>query len=144
MDELIKTSKVTFASEYAYMLKAQFFHWNVEGSDFPQYHELLGKIYEEVQDNIDAFAENIRKLGSYTPASFERFSMLSRIEDETNILPAQSMLAELAADSDKLCEMFKVVYTLAEANNEFGLANFYADRQDAHRKHAWMLKSTLK
>jgi starvation-inducible DNA-binding protein len=144
MEELIKTSKVAFASEYAYMLKAQFFHWNVEGSNFPQYHTLLDTIYSEVQDNIDAFAENIRKLGVYTPASFERLSMLSRIEDETNILPADQMLAELLADSEKMCEMFKVVFMLSEQAREYGLSDFIAGRQDAHRKHAWMLKSTLK
>lgn len=144
MDELIKTMKVAFASEYAYMLKAQFYHWNVEGSNFPQYHKFLGKIYEEVQDNIDTFAENIRKLGTYTPASFERFSMLSRIEDETQIVPADQMLAELLADSEKMCEMFKVVFVLSEQAREYGLSDFIAGRQDAHRKHAWMLKSTLK
>jgi starvation-inducible DNA-binding protein len=135
---------VAFASEYAYMIKAQFYHWNVEGSNFPQYHKFLGKIYEEVQDNIDTFAENIRKLGTYTPASFERFSMLSRIDDETQIVPAEQMLAELLADSEKMCEMFKVVFMLSEQAREYGLSDFIAGRQDAHRKHAWMLKSTLK
>ena len=144
MEELIKTSKVAFASEYAFMVKAQFFHWNVEGSNFPQYHALLDTIYSEVQDNLDEFAENIRKIGSYTPASFERFSMLSRIEDETNVLPAEQMLAELYQDCEQMITMFQVVYKLAESNNQFGLANFYADRQDAHAKHCWMLKSTLK
>ena len=144
MEELIKTSKVAFASEYAFMVKAQFFHWNIEGSNFPQYHSLLDTIYSEVQDNIDAFAENIRKIGSYTPASFERFSMLSRIEDETQIIPAEAMLTELYQDCEQMIKIFQVVYKLAEGNNQFGLANFYADRQDAHAKHCWMLKSTLK
>lgn len=144
MEELVKTIKVTFASEYAYMLKAQYFHWNVEGPNFPQYHELLGTIYEEVQDSIDAFAENIRKLGSYTPGSFERFSMLSRVEDETNLMPAESMIAELLSDSEQICEMLKVVFVLSEEAGEYGLSDFIAGRQDAHRKHAWMLKSILK
>ena len=144
MDELIKTSKVAFASEYSYFVKAQFFHWNVEGSNFPQYHELFGNIYEEVYGNIDAFAENLRKLGTYAPGSFDRLSMLSRIDDETQIMPAERMLAELLADSERMCEMFKVVFMLSEQANEYGLSDFIAGRQDAHRKHAWMLKATLK
>jgi starvation-inducible DNA-binding protein len=144
MDELIKTMKVTFASEYSYFVKAQFFHWNVEGSNFPQYHELFGNIYEEVYGNIDAFAENLRKLGTYAPGSFDRLSMLSRIDDETQIMPAERMLAELLADSESMCEMFKVVFMLSEQANEYGLSDFIAGRQDAHRKHAWMLKATLK
>jgi len=144
MDELIKTIKVAFASEYSYFVKAQFFHWNVEGSNFPQYHKLFGKIYEEVYGNIDAFAENLRKLGTYAPGSFERLSMLSRVEDETQIMPAEQMLSELLADSERMCEMFKVVFMLSEQAREHGLSDFIAGRQDAHRKHAWMLKSTLK
>ena len=144
MDELIKTIKVAFASEYSYFVKAQFFHWNVEGSNFPQYHELFGNIYEEVYGNIDAFAENLRKLGTYAPGSFDRLSMLSRIDDETQIMPAERMLAELLADSEKMCEMFKVVFMLSEQANEYGLSDFIAGRQDAHRKHSWMLKATLK
>lgn len=144
MDELIKTIKVAFASEYSYFVKAQFFHWNVEGSNFPQYHKLFGNIYEEVYGSIDDFAENLRKLGTYAPGSFERLSMLSRIEDETQIMPAEQMLAELLADSERLCEMFKVVFMLSEQAREHGLSDFIAGRQDAHRKHAWMLKSTLK
>ena len=144
MEELKQAAKVAFASEYSFFIKAQNFHWNVEGSNFPQYHALLDTIYSEVQDKIDEFAENIRKLGTYTPASFERFSMLSRIEDETNILPAEQMLAELLADSEKMCEMFKVVFMLSEQANEYGLSDFIAGRQDAHRKHSWMLKATLK
>ena len=144
MEELIKASKVAFASEYAFFVKAQFFHWNVEGSNFPQYHELFGKIYEEVYGSIDAFAENIRKLGAYTPASFTRFSMLSEIPDEVTVRPASDMMQELLVDSEKMSEMFKVVYNLADNEHEYGLSNFYAERQDAHRKHSWMLKSILK
>jgi DNA-binding ferritin-like protein len=70
--------------------------------------------------------------------------MLSQVEDETQVMPAEQMLAELYQDCEKMIQMFQVVYMLAEQNREFGLANFYADRQDAHAKHCWMLRSTLK
>jgi starvation-inducible DNA-binding protein len=70
--------------------------------------------------------------------------MLSRIEDETNLMPAESMVAELLSDSEKICEMLKVVFVLSEEAGEYGLSDFIASRQDAHRKHAWMLKSILK
>jgi starvation-inducible DNA-binding protein len=63
MDELKKAMKIAFASEYSFALKAQNFHWNVEGPLFPQLHMLFGDIYEEVYESIDPFAENIRKLG---------------------------------------------------------------------------------
>lgn len=68
MDQLEQAAKVAFASEFSFYLKAHNFHWNVEGSDFFEYHELFGKIYEEVYSSIDNFAEKIRSLGTYVPA----------------------------------------------------------------------------
>ena len=144
MDSLHKALKIAFASEYAFYLKAHYFHWNVEGSNFPQYHELFGKIYEEVYSSIDTFAEEIRATGAYTPGSFSRFSILSQIEDETEVLPAESMLLELLQDSDSMKEMFRIVFKAAEELGLHGLSDFLAGRQDAHAKHSWMLRSTLK
>jgi starvation-inducible DNA-binding protein len=54
------------------------------------------------------------------------------------------MAQELLADSDLMAEIFRSAYTAAEQMGDYGLANFLADRQDAHRKHSWMLRSTLK
>lgn len=144
MNELQQALKIAFASEYAFALKAQNFHWNVEGVLFPQLHMLFDTIYSEVYESIDPFAENIRKIGAYTPASFSRFSMLTIIEDETKIIPAEEMISELLQDSIKIIELLKVVFLAAEELGEHGLSNFLADRQDAHEKHCWMLRSTLK
>ena len=144
MDELKKAMKVAFASEYSFALKAQNFHWNVEGPLFPQLHMLFGNVYEEVYASIDDFAENIRKLGSYTPASFERFSMLTQVEDELNMLEDRAMIAELLQDSDKMVKLLKMVFDLSEQAGEHGLSDFIAGRMDAHRKHSWQLRATSK
>lgn len=144
MSDLSKAAKIAFSSEFAFYLKAHNFHWNVEGADFLEYHELFGKIYEEVYGSIDDFAEKIRSLGSYVPASFSRFSMLSQIDDETDILDQMSMVNELLGDNEKMGQVLKMVYDLAEQNGEHGFSNFLAERMDAHRKHGWMLRSSLK
>ena len=144
MDELIKAMKIAYSTEFAFYLKAHFFHFNVEGSDFLEYHDLFGKIYEEVYSSIDTFGENIRKLGSYTPASFGRLSMLSQIDDETVVPPKEAMVQELLNDSEKTSKLFKMVYDLAEREGKHGISNFLAERMDAHDKHSWMLRASLK
>jgi len=144
MDELQRALKIAFASEYSFALKAQNFHWNVEGPLFPQLHELFDTIYTEVYASIDPFAENIRKIKAYTPASYARFSVLSGVEDATDILPPEAMIAELLADSERMQEMFKIVFRASEELGEHGLSDFLAGRQDAHAKHSWMLRATLK
>ena len=69
---LADSLKILLATEYAFTVKAQQFHWNVEGPDFVQLHEFFGNIYEDVYSAIDPTAEYIRTLDEYTPGSFER------------------------------------------------------------------------
>lgn len=143
-EELFKASKIAFASTFSFYLKAHGFHWNVEGPDFLEYHELFGKIYEEVYESIDDFAEKIRSLGTYVPANFARFTMLSQISDELEILPKEEMVAELLSDNDKLIQILKLVYDRAEESGEHGFSNFLAERMDSHKKHGWMLRASSK
>lgn len=144
MSELSKAAKIAFASEFSFYLKAHNFHWNVEGPFFKQFHELFGDIYEEVYGSIDTFAEQIRALGSYMPGSYTRFSMLTQIDDETEVLDASSMIAALLADNDKMIEILKMVFELSEKNSTYGFSDFIAGRIDAHSKHGWMLRASLK
>jgi starvation-inducible DNA-binding protein len=142
---LVDNLKVLLASSYVFVLKAQNFHYNVEGPDFPQYHKFFGKLYEEVYDNtIDKSAELIRVLGSYTPSSLLRFSELSIIADQTKIPRAELMIQELLQDNNTLLNFCKETFTIAEQENEQGICDFIASRIDAHGKWNWMLRSILK
>ena len=144
MEALQKAAKIAFASEFTFYLKAHFFHWNVEGINFRELHDLFGTIYEEVYGSIDDFAEKIRALGAYAPGSNSRFGMLTGIEDETDVLPAEQMVLELLQDSDNMVKILKRVYDIAEAAGEHGFSNFLAERMDSHRKHSWQLRATAK
>ena len=136
--------KTAFASEFCFYLKAHNFHWNVEGPLFKQLHDLFGSIYEEVYGSIDTFAEEIRAMDAYTPASFQSLSMLSQVNDENEILDSKQMVMELLSDNDKMIKMLQFLFELSEANKQFGFSDFVAGRIDAHKKHGWMLRSTLK
>ena len=143
-EALIKAAKIGFASQYTFFLKAQFCHWNVEGINFQELHALFERIYTEVYESIDDFAEKIRSCGGYAPSSNTRFSVLSIIDDETDVMPADQMVQQLLQDSDNMVTILKRVYDIAEAEGEHGFSNFLAERMDAFRKHAWMLRATAK
>jgi starvation-inducible DNA-binding protein len=136
--------KTLLATQYAYVIKAQFFHWNVEGPDFSQLHKFFGKIYEEVYDALDPTAEYIRIIEEYTPGSFERFQELSLITGQTKVPRARLMIQELLADNQTLIDLLNQCFASAEQENQQGIADFIAGRIDAQGKHGWMLKSFLK
>lgn len=144
MEQLILATKIAFANTFAFYLKASNYHWNVEGMFFQQLHSLFGGIYEEVQGSIDDFAEKIRQLDSYAPGSFARLAELAQIEDETKIPPAKVMIERLLADNDIVVASLNQLFQLADSNNEQALADWAAERLDAHKKHGWMLRATLK
>jgi len=142
---LADSLKTLLATEYAFVIKAQFFHWNVEGPDFAQLHEFFGDLYEEVYDNsIDRTAEYIRTLDDYAPGSFERFLELSRISGQTKVPRARLMIEELLANNEQMIDLLNETFAAAEQENQQGIANFIAERIDAHGKHGWMLRSFLK
>ena len=143
-EELVNAAKVVLANHYAFYVKAQNYHWNVTGPDFVQYHDLFGKIYEEVGGVIDKLAEEIRAMDSYAPGSFSRFSELTQIEDEQNVPTATEMIRRLNNDITIMQNSIMDAYHLAEENMQHGYSNLMAERQDAFLKHAWMLKSILK
>ena len=141
--KLIAAMKIAFASEFNFYLKTHAYHWNVQGPDFKQYHELFGMIYEEVYGSIDVLAENIRKLDA--PVEVDSINQRSVIElPRETMLDIPAMVQVLLVDNDKMVKLFAMVYKMAEDTSEFGIANFLAERQDAHQKHGWMLRSSIK
>jgi DNA-binding ferritin-like protein len=43
-----------------------------------------------------------------------------------------------------MANIFKMVFSMSEAAGDHGLSDFLAGRQDAHKKHSWMLRACLK
>ena len=144
MEEIVQPLKAAFADTYAFYVKAQNYHWNVEGPMFAMYHDFFGKIYEEVGGAIDQFAEEIRAQNAYAPAAFSRFTELTNIQDEVLIIKPEQMVANLFADNAKVIASLKASRESADKYGENGLVNFLEERLDQHNKHAWMLRASMK
>jgi len=141
---LADSLKQLLANSYSFVIKAQQFHWNVEGPDFPQYHKFFGKLYTEVYNSLDLTAEYIRTLDAYTPGSMERYIELSQIKGQTMIPRAELMFAELQQDNDIVPGCLQECMQHAKKEGNYGIENYIAERLDAHAKHGWMIRSILK
>ena len=141
---LVDSLKTVLANNFALYLKAHYYHWNIEGPDFAQFHSFFETLYSDFYSSIDKFAEEIRALDAYAPGSFERYIELSQIKGEDRILTAPDMLRQLQSDNETMLTSLYSAYTIAEASSELGLSNFIQDRIDQHKKHGWMIRSFLK
>ena len=141
---LIDELKKVHADAFTFYLKAHFYHWNVEGPDFPQYHDFLQNLYQEVFASIDSLAELIRTLDSYAPGTLTRLKELTSIEETDDVPDAKTMMTRLLQENNILRASLLTAYTTAETTGEVGIANFLQDRIQAHEKHSWMLRSIIK
>lgn len=144
METLIEMMRKVLADTFAMYLKAHNYHWNVEGSNFPQYHDFFGNLYQELHGAVDPIAEEIRALDAYVPGSLSRFLELTEIEDELSIPNGVEMARRLMVDNQKVIMTLDMAFKLADEFDQQGLADFIAGRLDAHKKHGWMLRSITK
>ena len=144
MEQLIEQLKVILGTNFALYLKSHGFHWNIEGANFPQYHDFLNGFYNEVWNQNDLIAEHIRQLDSYAPGSLERMLELADLEESQNIPIALAMMTELKRDNDRFIIHLRAGIVAAEQADEPAIGNFLQDLLGAHQKKAWMLRSIIK
>lgn len=145
MDELKVALKIVLADKFFMYFKAHSYHWNVEGMFFSQFHDFFGNIYQEVYSSIDTAAEELRALDEYAPISIEEIHTFKTVqEDEDKPANVSAMLQNLQTANSKVIDSLNKLFELADAQNEQGLADWAAGRLDSHKKHAWMIRSSLK
>lgn len=145
MNELITAIRLALGNTFFMYYKAHAYHWNIEGIEFSQYHDFFGDLYEELYGAVDPTSENLRKLDAYAPISIMELYNYKTIQEDS-VMPVLlvDMLSNLLVANTETYNAFNKVFDLATTAKEQGLADFAATRMDAHRKHSWMLRASLK
>jgi starvation-inducible DNA-binding protein len=141
--DVVAVLRTLLADVYGMVVQAQGAHWNVKGSDFSQYHELFGEIYDDVYGSIDPLAENILKMGSDAPGSMSQMAMMRTVQDRANGSDPKGLAVALAMVNDEILARLTMAFNVANAANEQGIANFLAERIDMHQKWRWQLKASV-
>lgn len=136
--------KILLASSQSFAIKSQNFHWNIEGSNFPEYHKFYDDLYSDVNDTLDKIAEYIRILNHYTPGSLQRYAELTIIQDQIKIPRAELMFVETLEDINKMTELVVGMFDEATQERQQGIANYLAELQDLYGKKGWFIRSILK
>jgi starvation-inducible DNA-binding protein len=122
---------------------AQGYHWNVKGPEFSQFHKFFGKIYEDFAESEDETAENIRKLGFDAPFLLHHFKQLTAVE--ARIVSGDPIQMSAVLYEGNLCTLNRLhdAFTIANAINAQGVADFLAGRISAVEKWVWQLGTTI-
>ena len=142
---LIRLMQTVLADSHEMYIKSHGYHWNVEGKLFPMLHDFFENIYTEVYASLDSTAEQIRQIQGRAIHSLLELDKARTVPDEVITVPTDNtgMLNDLFATNQLVLASLMRAYDEAGNQQEFGLQNYIQDRMMAHKKHAWMLRSTL-
>lgn len=141
---LTDTLYALLADHFEASMEAQGAHWNVEGINFQQYHDLFSNIYEDWYGQVDVLAEYIRTVSSadvYVQSNLNAFGAKKTIKTSSGSDP-KVLVGNLSKTNMAIRTAF--LNLKKEASDFPGLMNYCDERINAHDKLNWMLKATLK
>ena len=141
---LTDSLKTLMADVVTMYFVAHGYHWNVEGSDFSQYHSLFADIYEDVYGSLDSIAEDLRKLNEYAPFTLSKFIDLRTVESVEVKPEPKAMAKALLKVNDGVIESINKAFDEATKAKEQGIADFLSGRDDMHKKWRWQLTASTK
>ena len=130
------------ASSYALMIKTHNYHWNIEGRQFLQLHELFEREYLTLFDAVDLIAERIRTFSEKAEAGLASYQRLSVIDDAKMNISSEEMIADYV---DSLAKIVALIQdALSSLDNDPVTEGILIDRIETHEKAKWMFESLLK
>jgi starvation-inducible DNA-binding protein len=124
--------------------KAHVMHWNVEGADFPQYHDFFGDVYDELFDALDPIAEHLRFLNVKVPAALNRLLTISSVTDDvTDDMDFAAMVTDFQTANQAVIAVCREAIGAADDAGEPAVSNFLQERLGAHQKLEWKIRSLL-
>lgn len=132
-----------FVDNFVAYFRSHVAHVNVEGRNFYSDHKLLGKVYEDLQGQIDVIAELLRSIGEYMPDNLVDMLHESEITLDTVAGDSDELLEQIVGDLEVLKGCNEELMETAEEEGHKEIANYAQDRILALAKFEWMIKSTL-
>lgn len=135
-----------FCSNFVAYYKSHAAHVDVVGRHFVSDHELLSKVYEDLQGEIDTLGELLRTIQVEMPTRLKDTLDGSLIPDD--LLPdfndGVAFLEAVYADVEALIDIHLDLEDATQDSREYNhLANYAQDRVKTLQKFCWMLRSTL-
>lgn len=143
--EVCNALRPLLADVFVLYTKTKNFHWHVSGPHFHDYHLLLDEQAAQIFAMTDEIAERARKLGGTTLHSIGEIAQHQRLKDNNEEhVPAEEMLAELAADNRQLAEFMRQTHEVCDEANDVATASLLEQWIDETERRVWFLSETIR
>lgn len=132
-----------FNDNFVAYFRSHVAHVNIVGRNFASDHKLLGKVYEDLQGQIDMLAELIRTLDGMMPNDIMDVITQSEISSMPVVGSSEDLINDVRDDLEMLKGCYEELIKVADEEGHLEISNYAQDRVLAIAKHIWMLKATL-
>ena len=141
-DEIFKVTEElnTLLSSYSvYYQNLRSFHWNVEGRNFFELHEIFEQLYNSAKENIDEIAERVLTLRLRPLGSLSSYIERTEVEESDNIMSDEEMVTKLLEDHKVLIASMRRTIDTADKVGDEGTIDLIAGMLAEIEKRSWML-----
>ena len=132
--------RALLADVFALYMKTKNFHWHIGGPHFRDYHLLLDEQAAQIYAMTDDIAERARKIGATTLRSIGDIGRHQRLKDnDEESIAAPEMLAELAADNQRLAQLLVGTHAVCEEHGDIATTSLIEVWVDQTQRRAWFL-----
>ncbi|MDB3906831.1 DNA starvation/stationary phase protection protein [Crocinitomicaceae bacterium] len=142
--EIVENLNTSLSSYQIFYHKMQNFHWNVEGPDFFDIHDITEKLYKESMKNIDTIAERVRLLGGVPNYRLSDYINNSKIVEDTHDLSGDNIKVILLEDVETLLKVLSETADYSINHNDYGTVHVMQEMIHGLEMMHYKLQSWLK
>jgi starvation-inducible DNA-binding protein len=137
-------SKLT-ASSVDFYFTYKYFHWNITGQDFREFHRMFDDHAKIIYGQWDPTAERIRQLDAPVSGNLMEYSEQSVIDKnrpatKNNI---QEVLKYLVVQHQNHIDLLFTIIDTASEEKDFATADLLTKFLEEHQQMQWFIKSSI-
>lgn len=136
--------KIVLANYQMLYNKLRNFHWNVEGPEFFELHEVFETEYHRLDKEIDTIAERIRIFGLKPQSTPSKILQLTKIEEAGKDIRPFEMAKTVKADMEILHEVLMDCLMSALDSGDIATEHLIHELVYRLEKSHWMFNSYIK
>ncbi len=119
-------------------------HWNVEGKQFMQVHNLTEDLYDDFFEKYDEVAEIMKMKGEFPLVKLKDYIEAATIEElDSKKYGVDEVLNEVLADLKEMKELATEIRNDADQEGDFEVVGAFEDHVAGYSQNIWFVKSIL-
>ena len=133
--------KTLISDNFIVYFKAQVYHLNITGPNFPQYHALSKEVYNYLWEHHDNLNEQCRQMGGMCMTSLKDYAEESNFNLDNKAKTDVAMLSDLAESLEDILTISQILYDEAGKESHGALETYIGDYMTGVSKLKWKLES---